>query len=162
MMMHESSHRQTLGSLCRVMLQNYTRHTRQDGRKYWDLREAVDWQHQLVMDAYGERMLCPEAYASVFRILMEIYIAENRAQAEEFLDDIEPYAAAEELSGWLQSSTQNFDYLTRALRERHYRDGAEALARAHQLFLIEIGQNLIEALSRMIRKAHGAVRAVSC
>lgn len=162
MMMHESPHRHTLGSICRVMLQNYTRHTRQDGRKYWDLREDVDWQHQLVMDAYGDRMLCPEAYASVFRVLMEIYIAENRVQAEEFLDDIEPYAGGDDLTGWLHSSEHNLDYLTRALRERPYRDGAEALSRAHQLFLIEIGQNLIEALSRMIRRKHGALRAISC
>lgn len=162
MMKHESPHRHSLGSICRVMLQNYTRHTRQDGRKYWDLREDVDWQHQLVMDAYGERMLCPEAYASVFKVLMEIYIAENRAQAEEFLGDIEPYAGIDDLTGWLYSSASNLDYLTRALRERHYRDGAEALARAHQLFLIEIGQNLIEALSRVIRSGHGAVRVVRC
>lgn len=162
MMMQESPHRHTLGSICRVMLQNYTRHTRQDGRKYWDLREDVDWQHQLVMDACGDRMLSPEAYAGVFRILMEIYIAENRAQAEEFLGDIEPYAGIEDLTGWLHSSAQNLDYLTRALREGYCRDGAEALARAHQLFLIEIGHNLIEALSRMSRRKQGAVRVVSC
>ncbi len=141
-----------IGSISRKVLENYTKKDHKDGTQFWDLREDVEWQHHLVMEAYKDRMLCPEAYNTVFKILMEIFIAENEEQAEDFLYDIEPHQDINELTSWLHSSPQNIEYLTAALRENGVSDGVKILAKAHKLFMQEIGNNLIQAISEYLAK----------
>ncbi len=142
----------TIGSIAREMLRNFTKKEHSSGRQIWDLREYVDWQHHVVMEAYGDRELCPEAYASVFRVLLEIYVAEYREEAEDFLRDIEPYDTLSELTSWLDSSPENIKYVNRALQENYSTNAMNILARAHQLFLLEVGKNLIQAIERHIQR----------
>jgi len=142
----------TIGSISRQMLSNFTVRERGDGERFWDLREDIDWQHSIVMDAYGRRMLSPEAYATVVKLLVEIYVASNSEEAQEFLNDIEPYRETEELTGWLHASDSNIDYLTRILQHRTYADAEEALADAHKLFLQEVGKSLIASIEEHVNE----------
>lgn len=141
-----------IGTISRRFLENFTRKDLKDGTKIWDLKEDVEWQHNLVIEAYEDRMLCPEAYNTVFKILMEIFVAENDEQAEDFLYDIEPYNDINDLTSWLHSSTRNIEFLTAALRENGVTDGEKVLEKAHTLFLQEIGFNLIEAIKAYLAK----------
>ncbi len=140
----------TIGSISREILDNFTKKTLKDGSQFWDFREDIEWQHHIVMDAYGHRMLCPEAYNTIFKILMEVYIADNSEQAEDFLVDIEPHATTSQLTGWLHSASENVEYLSRAMAVVTSNDGTEALAMAHKLFLQEVGASLIQAIKRYI------------
>lgn len=142
----------TIGSISRQMLSNFTVRERGDGERFWDLREDVDWQHSIVMDAYGQRILSADAYATVVKLLVEIYIASNTQEAQEFLNDIEPYREIEELTGWLHAADSNLNYLTRVMQQRQYIDAEEALADAHCLFLREIGKNLISAIEEHVKE----------
>jgi hypothetical protein len=142
----------TIGSISRQILENYTKKDYKDGAQFWDLRDDVEWQHNLVIEAYKDRMLCPEAYNTVFKILIEIFVAENEDEAEDFLDEIEPYEDINDLTSWLHSSTQNIEYLTTALHENGVSDGVKILAKAHKLFLKDIGTNLIRAISEFLAK----------
>lgn len=142
----------SIGSLARQMLGNFTRRTRRDGTPYWDLREDVDWQHQVVMEAWGNRMLCAEAYNTAFKLLLEIYIASNEEEAEEFLYEIEPYSEVRDLTGWLNSAPEHVEYLTEVLQADPPRDGREALARAHWLFLQDAGERLLKAIKHCMER----------
>lgn len=135
-----------IGIVAREFLKNFTKKTRTDGSQFWDLARDIDWQHNLVMEAYGERMLCPEAYCSVFKILVEVFVASNREEAEEFLLDIEPYANISDLTGWLNSDSANIDYLTKVINHHNPADGVSALSIAHRSFLMDVGQKLINGL----------------
>ena len=141
-----------IGSLSRQILQNFTQKERKDGSTFWDLRNDIEWQHQLAIEACEQSMLSPESYATIFKILIEIYVAENREQAEDFLYDIEPYAEVADLTAWLNAAPENVDYLTEAICQGTAKNGVEALAKAHKLFLIDIGMNLIEALAQHVAK----------
>lgn len=142
----------TIGSVAREMLKNFTKRDNRNGRQVWDLREYVDWQQHIVMEAYGGRELCPEAYGAVFRILLEIYLARQREEAEEFLREIEPYDNVSELTTWLDSSSENIKYVNRALAENYSTNGITVLGRAHQLYLQDIGRKLIDAIERHIHQ----------
>lgn len=140
----------TIGSVAREMLNNFTRKDRNDGMPFWDLRENVEWQHRLVVDACGERVLGPEAYSAVFKILLEIYLAENKEQAEDFLYDIDPGSNVSELTAWLHASDKHVDYLNRVLRRGKPADARNLLAEAHKLYLQDLGVRLIEAIDGYI------------
>lgn len=140
----------TIGSVAREMLQNFTRKDRKNGAPLWDLRENVAWQHRLIMEACGERQLGPEAYSAVFKILLEIYLADNREQAEDFLYDIEPCQDTAELTAWLHASEKHVEYLNRALRGQKSTDARKILAEAHKLYLQDLGVRLIEAIDSYI------------
>ncbi|MEL6821761.1 MAG: hypothetical protein AAFP70_08380 [Calditrichota bacterium] len=151
----------TIGSISRQMLSNFTVRERGDGERFWDLREDVDWQHSIVMDAYGRRILSADAYATVVKLLVEIYIASNSEEALEFLNDIEPYREIEELTGWLHAADSNLDYLTRVMLKRQYFDAEEALSDAHCLFLQEIGKNLITAIEEHVKELNATTALVN-
>jgi len=142
----------TIGSISKEILKNFTKKEGSTGKQIWDLRKDIDWQQHIVMESYGNRTLCPEAYASVFRILLEIYIAESRDEAEEFLQNIEPYDTIPELTAWLDSSPQNIEYLNKALSTDEHTNGLEILECAHRLFLQEIGLSLISSIYRHIEQ----------
>ncbi len=140
----------TIGSVAREMLQNFTRKETGNGAPFWDLRENVAWQHQLVMDACGERVAGPAVYSAVFKILLEIYLAENKEQAEDFLYEIDPCTEVSELTAWLHISDRNMDYLNRVLYHGKPADARNMLAEAHKLYLQDIGARLIEAIDGYI------------
>ncbi len=142
----------TIGSISKEILKNFTKKEGSNGKQIWDLRKDIDWQQHIVMESYGNRTLCPEAYASIFRILLEIYIAESRIEAEEFLQNIEPYDTIPELTTWLDSSPDNIEYLNKALLENDRTNGLEILERAHQLYLKDIGLNLISSIYKHIEQ----------
>ncbi len=141
----------TVGSISREMLKNFTRKHRSNGRQYWDLREDVDWQHRIVLTANNNRMLSGEVYSNIFRLLMEIYIAENTEQALEFLQNIEPYDTVSHLTGWLDASPENLKYLNQSLDDDFSNNGMKLLAKAHQMYLLELGQNLVHAIDDYIQ-----------
>lgn len=140
----------TIGSVAREMLQNFTRKETGNGAPFWDLRENVAWQHQLVTDACGERVAGPAEYSAVFKILLEIYLAENKEQAEDFLYEIDPCTEVSELTAWLHASNRNMDYLNRVLYHGKPADARHMLAEAHKLYLQDIGARLIEAIDGYI------------
>ncbi len=129
----------------RQMLKNFTK-KRNNGSQYWDLKQDIDWQHNIVMDVYQDRNPSPEVYNAVFKVLLEIYVSENEEQAEEFLYDIEPYTEVSDLTRWLHSSPQNVQYLTIVVQSYQPQNGIQALAKAHQLYLQDVGQHVIEAI----------------
>lgn len=141
-----------IGSISRRFLQNFTKKTHSNGGTFWDLRENIEWQHQLVMEACNNQMLSPEVYSAVFKILIEIYVADNREQAEEFLYDIEPYGELSDLTAWLAAAPENVTYLSTVMREGNAQDAEAALAKAHKRYLVDIGTNLIDALEQYIAR----------
>lgn len=140
----------TIGSIAREMLQNFTRKDQKDGAPLWDLREHATWQHRLIMEACGEGLLRPETYSAVFKILLEIYLADNKEQAEDFLYDIEPCQDTKELTAWLHASEKHLEYLNRALRSQKSTDAHKILAEAYKLYLQDLGTRLIEAIDGYI------------
>lgn len=140
----------TIGSVAREMLQNFTRKETGNGAPFWDLRENVAWQRQLVMDACGERAAGPAVYSAVFKILLEIYLADNKEQAEDFLYEIDPCTEVSELTAWLHTSDRNMDYINRVLYCGKPADARNMLAEAHKLYLQDMGARLIEAIDGYI------------
>ncbi|MCB0263508.1 MAG: hypothetical protein R3C41_01690 [Calditrichia bacterium] len=141
----------TVGSISREMLKNFTRKHRSNGRQYWDLRDDIDWQHRIVLTANNNRILSAEVYSNIFRLLMEIYIAENIDQALEFLQNIEPYDTVSHLTGWLDASPENLKYLNLSLDDDFSNNGMTLLAKAHQMYLLDLGQNLVHAIDNYIQ-----------
>lgn len=140
----------TIGSVARRMLDDFTRYEEQDGSQYWKLREEGEWQHHILMDACEGRIDYPQAYDAVFKVLVEIYLAENREQAEEFLYDIEPYDNLTDLNAWLGASHKNVEYVTAILQRGNPSSGLEVLAKAHKLYLQEVGRRIIDALEEYV------------
>ena len=151
----------TIGSISREMLKNFSRRQRSNGRQCWDLREDITWQHRIVMAAYNDRILTSEVYSNIFRILMEIYVAENPEQAIEFLQEVEPYDTVSQLTGWLDASPENIKYVNLALQEDSMASGMTILSRAHKLYLKEVGLNLISAIDSHINQAHQNVKVTA-
>jgi hypothetical protein len=137
---------ETIGGVARQMLDNFTKEEERDGLQFWKLREDVEWTHHLVMTACGDKMSSPQAHEAVFKVLIEISLAENREQAEEFLNDIEPYQNLAELTAWLNGSQQNVEFVTAVLQRGNPSSGMEVLAKAHKLYLQDIGRQIIDAL----------------
>ena len=139
-----------IGTIAKEFLKNFTRRTRNDGSQFWDLSQDVEWQHNLVMEAYGDRMLCPEAYTTVCKILVEVFVASTPEEAEEFLLDIEPYVNISDLTEWLHSDSANIEYLSEALTSVQPADGVTALSIAHRQFLQDVGFRLLKGLQSRI------------
>jgi len=142
----------TIGGVARQMLNNFTREEERDGLQFWKLRENVEWPRHLVMAACGDRLDHPQAHEAVFKVLIEISLAENREQAEEFLNDIEPYHNLAELTAWLNGSQKNVEYVTAVLQRGNPSNGMEVLAKAHKLYLQDVGQQIIDALQGYVVK----------
>lgn len=142
----------TIGGVARQMLDNFTREEKRDGLLFWKLREDTEWTHHLVMAACGDKMNSPQAHEAVFKVLIEISLAENREQAEEFLNDIEPYQTIAELTAWLDSSQKNVEFVTVVLQRGNPSSGMEVLAKAHKLYLQDIGRQIIDALQGYVVK----------
>ena len=140
----------TIGSLARQMLDDFTRNEEQNGSQYWQLREEAQWQHHLLVDACKGAIETPQACDAVFKVLIEIYLAENREQAEEFLYDIEPYDNLTDLTAWLSASHKNVEYVTAVLRQENPSSGMEVLAKAHKLYLQEIGRRIVKVLQEYV------------
>ncbi len=140
----------SIGHVAQQLLNNFVKEKRQVGPDYWIFQSSEDWQHRIIADIWDSPILSPEIYSAVFRILLEIFVAENEDQAEEFLWEIEPAVSDAELTGWLNASPQHIHYLTIALRENNVKDGGDVLRKAYRLFLLDIGKNLIRNISRFL------------
>ena len=142
----------TIGDVSRQMLFNFTRKRRENGSTMWDLRPDADWQHRLVMETYQNPMPSEENYTAIFRILMEIHIADNQQEAMEFLEQIEPYEDVSDLTAWLNASKQHVRYLDAVLTEEEPGDAIRALATAHQRYLQDLGTKLIRRLHTYVQQ----------
>ncbi len=140
----------TIGQVAQQLLNNFVKEKRQEGPDYWVFQSSADWQHRIIEDISDSPILCPDIYSAVFRVLLEIFVADNEEQAEEFLWDIEPDISEVELTSWLNASPRHIHYLTIALRENNVKDGGDILRKAYRLFLIDIGMNLINNISRFL------------
>lgn len=140
----------TIGQVAQQLLNNFVKEKHQDGPAHWIFQSTADWQHRIIADIWDSPILSPDVYSAVFRVLLEIYVAENEDQAEEFLWEIEPAISDAELTGWLNASPRHIHYLTIALRENNVKDGGDVLRKAYRLFLLDIGMNLIHNIGRFL------------
>ncbi len=151
----------TIGEVSRQILQNFTRRELNDGRRIWGLEKEIEWQHQIVQNALDASIVTSEVYSSIFRILLEIFVANSQEEAEELLLEIEPSSDIKELTGWLHSSEKNIEYLNRVLRSKEISDGAAVLAAAQKMFLQEVGSRVISEIQRYIQQKEYASPALN-
>lgn len=148
----------TIGSVARQILDSFTRNENPDGSYTWHLREDIERQEYLAKEVLGNVGVQPETQNAVFKVLLEIYLAENTEQAEEFLGDIDPYDNIADLTTWLNASDTHVQYVTKALRKGNVNDGTQVLAKAHKLYLHDIGSKVIEAIQkRVLQYAHAEI-----
>lgn len=140
----------TIGGVAREMLESFTRRTRSDGSSAWSFRDDIEWQHRILSRALKCSELPECCSEAVFYVLMEIYVAENVEQAEDFLSDITPYQSLDKLTSWLNADPANLDYVTQVLQEKAINDGKMLLAQANLLFLKNIGTRVITAIEDYI------------
>lgn len=151
----------TIGGVAREMLENFTQKTRPDGTVFWDFRDDVEWQYRILSSAMQAAEVPGSVNSAVFHVLMEIYVAENVEQAEDFLADIAPYATPDELTNWLNSDTRHLEYVTEILKHKIVKDGETLLAYANRLFLKRIGSRLISAIDRYLKENRVAMPSLN-
>lgn len=142
----------TIGEVSRQILQNFTRRELNDGRRIWDLEQNVDWQHEIIRNALQDPIENPEVCSSIFRILLEIFVASSQEEAEELLLEIEPSSDLRELTGWLHSSEKNIEYINQVLQIASSADGLTLLAMAQRLFLQDTGRRIIDEIQQYIHQ----------
>jgi hypothetical protein len=140
----------TIGNVARQILGSFTMDENPGSLRSWHLREDMGRQERLVKEVLGSVGVYPETQKAVFKVLLEIYLAENKEQAEEFLDDIEPYDNIADLTAWLNDSESHIRYVTEALQEGNSNEGVQVLAKAHKFYLHHIGRKVIEAIHKRV------------
>ncbi|RMG25834.1 MAG: hypothetical protein D6732_21975 [Methanobacteriota archaeon] len=142
----------SIGDVARQLLNRFYKTSREDGSEVWLFQSDEDWQHQIIADVSDSPLQSPEQYSAIFRVLLEIFVAENQEQAEEFLLEMEPMVTPGELTAWLHASTSNLHYLTLALHKNNVKEAEDLLLGAYKIYLQNIGENIIRNINIYLNK----------
>ena len=144
----------TVSELLNELAGNLETRTRNSGEKFVCLKDnSPDWMTDVMHKAHGDRMPDDDVYSRIYDIVNHMSTGYDDIKtiddAKEALMEIEPDIYTSELTAWLNSRNDNVYYLTEALEESGTKDGFQLLSYAQHLYIIEIGENLLSAISEL-------------
>jgi len=127
---------------------NMVSSTRENGSKYYHLKETTQWQTDIIHKAHGESMPSDFIYDVIRDVLGIIVYTENEEDFQEAIDEsLEADIYTSDLTAWLHDNNSNVYYLTEAMVEYgSFEDGFQFLSMAQLIHKREIAYALIEAL----------------
>ena len=129
---------------------------RDNGDTFYALKDnAPQWMSNVAMEAHGERFPDDYIYEFIVDALAMIADADENADIDDLINEIEPDVYTASLTHWLSSNNYNISYLTEALQEFDIKDGFEALAWAQALAKQEVARDLVSALEKLIEENEG-------
>lgn len=120
--------------------------TRDDGSKYIQMVEDIEWQRDIIFGAHLDRLPCDDVYDRIEDILCNFTECEDEDEARDRLYEIEPDCYTSDLTKWLASNINNVYYLDEAI-ELGFKEGFALLAAAQKCYIEEIGNELINGIT---------------
>ena len=143
----------TIQSVAEEIYKNMIQKSRDNGDKFYCLKERVQWQTDIIHDAHIDRLPDDTVYDVINDVLgaiADMDTDDGEDEAREILYGIEPPVYTSDLTKWLASHNGNVEYMTRAMSEYDLKDGFGVLSGAYCIFLQEIGNDLITAIVKYI------------
>lgn len=142
----------TIQSVAKEISDNIVWAKRDNGQDYCYLKKDFEWQSAIMREAHLDRLPSDDVYDRIDTILDKLSDLDEEATQDdcyEAIQEIEPDCYTSDLTKWLNSNNENVYYLGEAL-DIGINDGFQLLAYAQQLYIQEIGNNLINAIQEYI------------
>src|SRR5574343_589767 len=142
-------------TVAKQILDNMEYRTRENGDRFYCLKDGTEWQTDIIRAAHLDRMPTDDIYSRIHEILEVIANADEDADEESVRDllyEIESDVYTADLTKWLASNINNIYYLNEALEETDTNDGFQLLAVAQSKYIQEIGNELLSAISKYVEE----------
>jgi len=142
----------TIQSVAETMYKNLEQNTRDDGSKYYSLKDREEWQVDIIRESHLDRMPNDDIYDRINDILSVLADMDAEAcedDAQDVISGIEADIYTADLTTWLASHNANVEYLDEA-QGIGSEGGSDLLMTAQWLYIQAIGQALLSGIVEYI------------
>ena len=139
----------TIQSTAKEMCDNFIQKERENGDKFYCIKDNIDWQRDIIHKAHLDRMPNDDSYNRIYDFLSSFCDLDGTAIEEDFSEVVyqtEPDVYTSDLTKWLNDYNENVYYLTEAIEQGLASDGFQLLSCAQKIYLEEIGTALLEGI----------------